>query len=53
LEVLGDDALGLLDALDIEKVHFVGLSMGGTCIPGRKDHIQIVCGYRKVKSLLI
>jgi 3-oxoadipate enol-lactonase len=29
LEFLGEDALGLLDALDIEKVHWVGLSMGG------------------------
>jgi len=28
-EMLGEDVLGLLDALDIEKVHFVGLSMGG------------------------
>jgi 3-oxoadipate enol-lactonase len=28
-DMLGEDALGLLDALDIEKVHFVGLSMGG------------------------
>jgi 3-oxoadipate enol-lactonase len=29
LEMLGEDALGLLDALAIDKVHFVGLSMGG------------------------
>lgn len=29
LEMLGEDALGLLDALGIDKVHFVGLSMGG------------------------
>ena len=29
LDMLGEDALGLLDALDIKKVHFVGLSMGG------------------------
>jgi 3-oxoadipate enol-lactonase len=29
LDMLGEDALGLLDALGIEKVHFVGLSMGG------------------------
>ncbi len=28
-DMLGEDVLGLLDALDIEKVHFVGLSMGG------------------------
>ena len=29
LDMLGEDALGLLDALGIAKVHFVGLSMGG------------------------
>jgi 3-oxoadipate enol-lactonase len=29
LDLLGDDAVGLLDALDIERVHWVGLSMGG------------------------
>ncbi len=29
LEMLAEDAIGLLDALSIEKVHFVGLSMGG------------------------
>ncbi len=29
LELLGEDALGLLDALGIERVHWVGLSMGG------------------------
>lgn len=29
LDMLGEDAIGLLDALGIEKVHFVGLSMGG------------------------
>ena len=29
LELLGNDAIGLLDALNINKVHFVGLSMGG------------------------
>ena len=29
LDMLGEDALGLLDALSIGKVHFVGLSMGG------------------------
>lgn len=26
---LADDAIGLLDALNIDKVHFIGLSMGG------------------------
>jgi 3-oxoadipate enol-lactonase len=29
LEQLADDAIGILDALDIERVHWVGLSMGG------------------------
>lgn len=29
LELLGEDAMGLLDALNIERVHWVGLSMGG------------------------
>ena len=29
LEMLGEDAMGLLGALGIDKVHFVGLSMGG------------------------
>ena len=29
LELLARDALALLDVLDIERVHFVGLSMGG------------------------
>ena len=29
LELLSDDAIGLLDALSIDTVHFVGLSMGG------------------------
>ena len=29
LEMLAKDAVGLLDALDIDRVHFVGLSMGG------------------------
>jgi 3-oxoadipate enol-lactonase len=29
LEQLVDDAIGILDGLDIERVHWVGLSMGG------------------------
>lgn len=29
LDQLGDDVVALLDALDIERVHWVGLSMGG------------------------
>jgi 3-oxoadipate enol-lactonase len=29
LELLGNDAIGLLDALRIDRVHWIGLSMGG------------------------
>lgn len=29
LDMLADDALGVLDALEIDQVHWVGLSMGG------------------------
>jgi len=29
LEILGEDALGLLDELGMDRVHWVGLSMGG------------------------
>ena len=29
IELLADDAVGLIDALGLEKVHFCGLSMGG------------------------
>lgn len=29
LDDLGDDAIAMLDALDIERVHWVGLSLGG------------------------
>ena len=29
LELLGDDVIGLLDALGIDRVHWVGLSLGG------------------------
>jgi 3-oxoadipate enol-lactonase len=29
LELLGKDVIGLLDALNIDRVHFVGLSIGG------------------------
>ncbi len=29
LELLGKDVIGLLDALGVDRVHFVGLSMGG------------------------
>src|SRR5208337_1295569 len=43
------DAVALLDALEIERTHFVGLSMGGATAlalaelhPGRVDHV-VVC----------
>jgi 3-oxoadipate enol-lactonase len=29
LDMLGEDVIGLLDVLEIDKIHFVGLSMGG------------------------
>ena len=29
VEALADDAVGLLDALGVERVHFIGLSLGG------------------------
>ena len=29
LEMLGDDLLGLMDALEIDRTHYIGLSMGG------------------------
>jgi len=29
LELLAEDVIGLLDALDVDRVHFIGLSMGG------------------------
>ena len=44
LDLLGKDALALLDALEIEIVHFVGLSMGGMigqCLAlHHKDRLQ-------------
>ena len=42
-EQLGDDAVALLDALDIAEVHFVGLSMGGmTALGLALDHADRV-----------
>ncbi len=47
-EQLSDDALGLLDALNIERTHFCGLSMGGMIgqhlalkAPGRIDRLVL------------
>lgn len=38
LEQLVDDAIGLLDGLDIDRVHWVGLSMGGMIGQGIAIH---------------
>ena len=40
LEMLAKDAVGLLEGLDIDKVHFVGLSMGG--MPSRGGPPDII-----------
>ena len=41
LEMLGQDVVGLLDALEIESAHFVGLSIGGMIGQGLGlDHSQ-------------
>jgi 3-oxoadipate enol-lactonase len=47
--MLVDDLVGLLDALDIERTHYVGLSMGGMlgqhfalAHPDRLDHLTLV-----------
>ena len=47
-DLLADDALGLLDALSIERTHFVGLSMGAAtaakiaeCAPERLNRIAL------------
>jgi 3-oxoadipate enol-lactonase len=48
LEMLGLDALGLLDAIGVERAHFVGLSMGGMVGLGLAlDHPQ------RLKSLVV
>jgi len=44
IEMLADDAVGLIDALGLEKVHFCGLSMGGM--------VGQVLGARHSKRLL-
>lgn len=48
IEMLGQDALALLDALDIERAHFCGLSMGGMVgmwlaahVPERVDRLAL------------
>jgi 3-oxoadipate enol-lactonase len=47
---LGQDVLDMLDALEIERAHFVGLSMGGMTgmwlaanAPERIDHLVLLC----------
>ena len=48
LELLGEDAVALLDILEIEKVHWVGLSMGGMIGQG------VALNYpRRLKSLAL
>ena len=44
LEDMADDAIGLLDALDIQKAHFCGVSMGAM--------ITQIIGYRKPERVL-
>lgn len=48
IELLGRDVLALLDHLDVERAHFVGLSMGGVIgqwlgvhAPDRIDHLVL------------
>ncbi|KQY56864.1 MULTISPECIES: 3-oxoadipate enol-lactonase [unclassified Nocardioides] len=50
LDDLADDVIGLLDELDLEKVHFVGLSLGGMTgmrlavrNPDRIDRLVVLC----------
>ena len=50
LQDLADDVLALLDRLDVEKAHLVGLSLGGMVTmqvagtaPARVDRIALVC----------
>jgi len=48
LEILGEDALGLLDQLGMDQVHWVGLSMGGMIGQGiALNHSQ------RLKSLVL
>ncbi len=48
IEMMADDAVGLLDALDIEKVNVLGISMGGFIAQ------ELALKYpRRVKSLIL
>jgi len=48
LEQLVDDAIGLLDGLDIDRVHWVGLSMGGMIGQGIALH-----HFNRLESLVL
>ena len=50
IDDLADDALGLIDRLDLPRVHFVGLSLGGMTgmrlaarHPERIDRLVVLC----------
>jgi 3-oxoadipate enol-lactonase len=52
IEQMAEDALGLLDALEIDSVHIVGISMGGMVAqelalahPGRVSTLTLGCTY--------
>ena len=48
LEQLADDAIGLLDALGVERTHFVGISLGGMIA----QHVALKAS-RRIASLVL